>query len=266
MIRSVAARVKHIRDSPFFDLDKTLAPYRDRDDFPLLDLMTRAAMTPATTSNADWMEVVTHVVISEWNSNLAVASAFAQLRAKALSLNSPSGAVLKVPSRSSSPQINGSFVGETQPIPARRFGLTSTTLLPHKLGCFSEFSREITQQSPLNIKQILKAEIVADNALAIDTILIDATAADTIRPVGLRNGVSGLTPSAAVNHYERISADVRALTASGQPCARVAFVCNTTQAVPLQLALSAKHLTGMRQQRVSDFGEAAGEYLSLMRV
>ena len=52
-------------------------------------------MTPATTSNADWMEVVTHVVISEWNSNPAVASAFAQLRAKALSLNSPSGEVLK---------------------------------------------------------------------------------------------------------------------------------------------------------------------------
>ena len=198
--------MKHIRDSPFFDLDKTLAPYRDRDDFPLLDLMTRAAMTPATTSNADWMEVVTHVVISEWNSNLAVASAFAQLRAKALSLNSPSGAVLKVPSPADAgpAKFNGSFVGETQPIPARRFGLTSTTSLPHKLGCFSEFSREITQQSPLNIKQILKAEIVADNALAIDTILIDATAADTIRPVGLRNGVSGLTPSAAVNHYERI--------------------------------------------------------------
>mgnify|MGYP003403202474 CR=1 FL=1 len=88
--RGIAARVRDVHTRPLFDLDETLSAYRADDDHELLTVITRAARTPATTTNADWMQVIVHTVMAQWNSQLAPVSAFAQLRTATLALSSPS--------------------------------------------------------------------------------------------------------------------------------------------------------------------------------
>jgi hypothetical protein len=60
---------------------------------------------------------------------------------------------------------------------------------------------------------------------------VDATAADTIRPAGLRNGVTGLTPSAA--GPQAMVTDVKALIGAIQPASRIALLVNPVQAASL---------------------------------
>ena len=56
------------------------------------------------------------------------------------------------------------------------------------------------------IEAVLRSVIIEDTTTALDIVLLDATAGDTIRPAGLRNGVSALTPTATgtpTNAYAR---------------------------------------------------------------
>ena len=45
----------------------------------------------------------------------------------------------------------------------------------------------------------------------VDGILLDAVAADVIRPAGLRNSVAGLTPTASGTPGEKMAADIKQL-------------------------------------------------------
>jgi len=136
---------------------------------------------------------------------------FAQLSAEALQLGSPAGGLLRVPSRSAHAQDQRQFIGEGQPIPVRRFDLSGTTLLPHKLGVISEFTKEITKQTPLDIQAIVKNEILSDTRGPLDAILLDNVAADAVRPHGLRYNpltgavISGLTPTVVTTFRKRLS-------------------------------------------------------------
>jgi hypothetical protein len=51
-------------------------------------------------------------------------------------------------------------------------------------------TREITERSTPAIEQLLRNAIQEDTAVAIDSVLLDANAATTIRPAGLRNGIT----------------------------------------------------------------------------
>ena len=57
---------------------------------------------------------------------------------------------------------------------------------------------------------LIRQAINEDTAVAIDTVLIDANPATTIRPAGLLNGIAGLTPSAAALRLDKIIADIAA--------------------------------------------------------
>lgn len=76
-------------------------------------------------------------------------------------------------------------------------------------------------------------------------MLIDATAADTIRPAGLRAGIAGLTPSAAAATYDKQSSDIKALVGAISPATRPVIICNNgAQAISLswfQLPASAQN-------------------------
>jgi hypothetical protein len=94
----------------------------------------------------------------------------------------------------------------------RRIGTQSITLSPHKMGVISVFSRELARYSNPQIEGLLRSEIMIDTAITIDTLLLDAVAASAIRPAGLTNGVTALTPS-ALGGYKNILADIMALAA-----------------------------------------------------
>jgi len=223
---------------------------RGREDFALLEKMVemtylggnaalesvfsylgKAASNPATQVTSGWAAEFVATTVQQFTEALrpCVYSGIAAL--------SPgfdwNGSQPKIPTRATTSRINGSFVGEGQPIPVRRATFSAVTLAPKKLSVITEFTNELKNGSPNNIEQMLKMIIENDTRLAVDTVLVDAVAADAIRPAGLRNGVSGLTPSAATDPATAVVDDVQALIAAIAPAQQIALLANPIQAAML---------------------------------
>ncbi|MDI6026730.1 phage major capsid protein [Corticibacterium sp. UT-5YL-CI-8] len=182
--------------------------YRDHE---ATQVVVRAAVAGATTTTTGWAAELVETAMGAFMESLRPISVYPRLAALGTSLSfGPGRGVIKLPSRSASPSISGSFVGEGAPIPVRRMGLVSVNLTPHKMGVISVFSREIARLSNPAIEGLLRKEIQADTAITIDTLLLDATAGSTTRPAGLTNGVTALTASTA-GGYEAILEDLQTL-------------------------------------------------------
>ena len=72
------------------------------------------------------------------------------------------------------------------------------------------FRREISEHSTPAIEGLLRNAIIEDTSVALDTVLLDATAVSAIRPAGLRNGVSTLTPTAG-GGFAAVVGDIKLL-------------------------------------------------------
>jgi HK97 family phage prohead protease/HK97 family phage major capsid protein len=173
----------------------------------------RTATGPAITTQATWAAELVGTAIADFLGQLPITTIYPRLSAKGIKFTFGRNGVIKVPGRSATPTINGSFVGEGQPIPVRKLGLTAITLTPKKMAVISEFTREMALHSTPAIEGVIRQAINDDTAVAIDTVLIDATVADLIRPAGLRAGVGGLTPSVATAAFDKMIADIKALIA-----------------------------------------------------
>jgi hypothetical protein len=81
-----------------------------------------------------------------------------------------------------------------------------------------------------------------DTAVAIDTVLLDGTAASTTRPAGLRNGVSALSASSATTAFDKLVADLKGLlgvlTAANSLRSPV-FIMNPADALSISLIQNA---------------------------
>lgn len=200
-------------------------------------VVLRAAVAPAQTTVAGWAAELVNTAIADFLNQLSIVSIYPRLAAKGPRFTFGQNGVIRVPGRSSTPKINGSFVGEGQPIPVRKLGLSAITLTPKKMAVISEFTREMGLHSTPSIQGVIRQAINEDTAEAIDTVLIDTVAADTIRPAGLRNGISGGTPSAATTRIDKIIADISALMApiiAARGGRDLVLLCNPAQ----QLAMS----------------------------
>jgi hypothetical protein len=181
-----------------------------------LTFLSKAAMQPASMATSGWASELVTPLMAQLRTELQDTSVVAQLAELSPLSFSGTGAI-KIPTRASTPKINAAFCGEAQPIPVRRPGIGSTTLLPKKMAVISEFTNELSRSSAENIAQLLRAVIAFDTGEAIDTVLLDATAADAVRPAGLRNGVAGLSPSLATAIVDKIAGDIKALIAAVSP-------------------------------------------------
>ena len=84
---------------------------------------------------------------------------------------------------------------------ARRFrcGKVRSRRLPsprRRWRVISTFTREIAEHSTPAIDALIRQAIIEDTAVAIDSVLLDAIAATTTRPAGLKAGVSATTATA----------------------------------------------------------------------
>jgi HK97 family phage major capsid protein len=68
-------------------------------------------------------------------------------------------------------------------------------MTPKKMGVITTMTREIVEHSIPSIEAILRQAMLEDTSVAIDTVLLDATAASTTRPAGLKNGIAKITVS-----------------------------------------------------------------------
>jgi hypothetical protein len=197
-----------------------------------LTFLSKSAQQPASMSVSGWASELVTPLMAQLRAELQDTSLVAQL-AELSPLSFDGTGAIKIPTRSATPKINGSFVGEAQPIPVRRPGLGSTALLPKKMAVISEFTNELSRSSAENIAQLLRATIAFDSAEAIDTVLLDATAADAIRPTGLRNGVAGLSPSLATAIVDKIAGDLKSLLTAIQPAVLPVLLVNPLQQIYL---------------------------------
>ena len=202
-------------------------------------IVVKAAVAGATTTAPGWAAELVNTAMTDFLETLRPQSVYPALAAAGggrLAFGPNQGAI-KIPSRAATPSIGGSFVGEGAPIPVRRLGLTSITLSPKKMGVISVFSREIARYSTPAIEALIRNEIIADTAITLDSLLLDASAGSAVRPAGLLNGVTPLAATTGGGHAA-ILGDIRklqvafdAVNASGN----IMLLMNPAQALALEL-------------------------------
>jgi HK97 family phage prohead protease len=180
--------VMHERYGSYGDFEVTRAVH---------DIFTRAATGPATMApNSGWADTLATTTYGEFLDLLYPGSCYGPLSGYGFRATLGRFAVLSMPTRVTTPTVAGSFIAEGAPIPVRQAAFTPVTIGLKKMAVISSYTREIAEHSNPQIEGILRSLIMEDTQIAIDTILLDATAVSSIRPAGLRNGVSGLTPTA----------------------------------------------------------------------
>jgi hypothetical protein len=149
-------------------------------------LLTRAAVSPTSTSNAAVLTEVASVFLESMRAH----SAGAELLNRSLQLTFGNAAAIKLPTMA--PGI-AAFIGEGQPIPTKSFATTGPEMKPHKLACICELSNEVLG-SP-NAESLTRAALIETAAAGLDAVLFDDQPGDAIRPPGLRNNVAAVPPS-----------------------------------------------------------------------
>jgi HK97 family phage major capsid protein len=150
-------------------------------------------------------------VFADYFGALMPNAVYPSLAAKGGKFTFGSAGIVTMPTRASTPTIAGSFVAQGAPIPVRQGAFTSISFTPKKMGVISTFTREIAEHSTPSIDALIRQTIMEDTSVAIDSVLLDATAATTTRPAGLRAGVSATTATAGGGIAAMIG-DIRGLT------------------------------------------------------
>jgi HK97 family phage major capsid protein len=203
----------------------------------VFEVVTRAASAPATTTTSGWASQLVETSVQGFTELLMPASVLPGLAARGLRMNFGRAGVLSIPTRSATPTIAGSFVAEGAPIPVRQGAFSSQTFTPKKLAVISTFTREIAEHSTPAIEGLIRNAMQEDTSVAVDTVLLDATAASTTRPAGLRNGVSTLTATAG-GGFAALVGDLRQfvaalITASNGNLRQPVWIMNDIQALSI---------------------------------
>jgi len=211
--RSLVCAVKsHFTKQNPFDIMK--AEYGD--DEPtraVLAYVTKAASVPADTVTVGWADKLVATSIQDWFNALMPNSVYPALAAKGGKFTFGRNGIVTMPSRAATPTIAGSFVAQGAPIPVRQGAFTSISFTPKKMGVISTMTRDIAEHSTPAIDGLIRQAILEDTAVAIDSVLLDATAATTTRPAGLKSAVSATTATAG-GALAALIGDIRALTSA----------------------------------------------------
>jgi len=204
-------------------------------------IITRAAQPGATTTLATWAAELVQTATQAMLQPPTARRILPSLAAQGTSLQfGPDAGIIKIPSEATTPNIAGSFVGESQPIPVRRMGFTTISLYPHKVGVITRYSREIAAYSNPSLEGLVRDAIIRKTGLMLDTLLIDNVAgggSGSTRPAGLINGVAAITATTG-GGYAAILGDLKALTApfynvnAGE---RLVMLINPAQALGLMM-------------------------------
>lgn len=184
------------------------------DDEPtraVFNVITKAAAVPADTVTSGWASQLVETSIQDFFAALLPNSVYPALAAKGGKFSFGSAGIVSMPTRASTPTIAGSFVAQGAPIPVRQGAFSAITFTPKKMAVISTFTREIAEHSTPSVEALIRQAIVEDTSVAIDSVLLDATAATTTRPAGLKAGVSATTATAG-GGIAAVIGDIRGLT------------------------------------------------------
>lgn len=214
MIRAAVVRCKSKSEGMDIDVARQKIYGDDEATRVMCDVMLKAVSAPAMTGVAGWAQELVHTIWAQFMEVLLPQSVFPKLSAAGLALTFGENGRIIIPTRSLTPSISGSFVGEGAPIPVRQGAFTSQTLVPKKMAVITTWTREMAEFSIPAIEGLLRQAIMEDTAISLDTVLLDANVATAIRPPGLRSYQAGLTASAVTPGYVNFVADYKALFGS----------------------------------------------------
>lgn len=219
--------------------------YGNRGDFEATkgvhEWFTRAATAPATTTTAGWAAELAQTGYGAWFDMLMAGSIFQPVAARGMSITLGRYGQISMPTRAATPTVAGSFVAEGAPIPVRQAAFTTVTLGPKKMAVISSYTREIAEHSTPQIEALLRQLMADDTGVAVDSCFIDNVAVSSIRPAGIRNGVSGLTATAG-GGFTALVGDLKAMVgalagvnALGSPV----WIMNPVQQIAISLTQNA---------------------------
>src|SRR5262252_2767761 len=177
----------------------------------VMNAIFKTATVPADTVTSGWASQLVATSLQDYFAALMPLSVYPGLASRGMKFTFGNAGIVTMPTRSSTPTIAGSFVAQGAPIPVRQGAFTSISFTPKKMGVITTFTREIYEHSTPNIDGLLRDAMSQETAVAIDTVLLDATAATTTRPAGLRAGVAATTATAGGTITAAIG-DIRALS------------------------------------------------------
>jgi HK97 family phage prohead protease/HK97 family phage major capsid protein len=177
------------------------------------DLILRAASAPAMTTVTGWAAELVQPTYTDLMPLLMPKAILTRLAAKGLALSFGQFGKIIIPTRSRTPTIAGSFVGEGLAIPVRQGAFTTQTLTPKKLAVISTWTHEMAEHSIPAIEGLIREAIQQDTSVAVDTVLIDANPATAVRPAGILNGVAATTATAG-GGLAALIGDIKALTSA----------------------------------------------------
>jgi HK97 family phage major capsid protein/HK97 family phage prohead protease len=202
LVKAIAMDIKHFGEDRKRSIDSILKmEYGDGEMFQKVGtIMSRfginkAAAIPADTTTSGWADSLAQTVIGDFIESLLPYSIYPQLRQRGGSFTFGRNGTISLPARNTATTVAGAFVAQGAAIPVRQGAFTAITLTPKKMGVITTMTREITEHSTPQIEAILKQAMLEDTGVAIDTVLLDATAASTTRPAGLKNGIAKVTVS-----------------------------------------------------------------------
>jgi Phage capsid family len=161
------------------------------------DYITRTATVPADTVTSGWASQLVETSVQGFIPALLPNAVYPRLSSMGGKFTFGRAGIVSIPGRVSTPTIAGSFVAQGSPIPVRQGAFTAITFTPMKMAVISVFTRDIAEHSTPSIEGLIRQAIIEDTVGALDTVLLDATAATTTRPAGLRSGVAATTATAA---------------------------------------------------------------------
>jgi HK97 family phage prohead protease/HK97 family phage major capsid protein len=196
-------------------LAREYSQYADPATREFFNYTMKAAAAPAMTSVVGWAAELVQTVFSDFMETLMPKSVFPRLSGAGLSLSFGRAGKISIPTRSRTPTIAGSFVGEGLPIPVRQGAFTAQILTPKKMAVITTWTREIDEHSIPAIEGLLRSAIQEDTAISLDSVLLDANAATVVRPAGILQGVAAI-PATAIgtppNAFNAIVTDLKNIT------------------------------------------------------
>ena len=175
-------------------------------------VVARAASAPASTTDAAWAGIWSQTRNADLIPAIAPQSLYAQLSPLGLRLSFEGVNSLRLPTRLST--LAGDFVGESAPIPVRQMSLSANIIGPvKKMAAITGFSVELAERSVPSIEAVVRQAMADDTGTLLDTRMIDTGAATAVRPAGLLNGVTPITPTAG-GGVTALAGDLGALAAA----------------------------------------------------
>lgn len=196
--------------------------------------LVRAASAPAMTTTVGWAKELAPIT-NAFLANLVPFSAGADLLGRGLQLTFDGAATVNIPNLTT-PLAD--FVAQGAPIPVVA-GTSSVqaSLVPSKFGCIVVLTSEMLASS--NAEALTRQALLDSMGPSLDRRLFDTAAAVAdLRPAGLLNGKTPLTPAAAADKGLDMITDLAALAEAVAPSAGnggIVFIAAPRQAVAIAI-------------------------------